>query len=235
MKMKQSIIVLATVLAAGSAQAGSTAIFVGIGGADDTMFSYLGGVHALGGDIDKTGVLLRGMVGYGEYDYDTTAVAGGSVEGEQVNAELAVGYQWVMPGSRVSLYAGVDYQEHDLSPNDVFNSVNGDETGGLIQAELETTSGAWHGSLIGKYSSAYDSYWARGRVGYAMGGATFGPEVAVGGNEEYDETRYGAFVNFDLSSATAVSLSAGYREAEGDASRNDQDGGYASLNVTFKF
>jgi hypothetical protein len=221
---------------AGQTHAAGASIFAGISGADESTFGYVGGVYALNGDVATEGMLVRGLLSYGEYDYDTTAVAGGSVEGEATGFELGIGYQWVNPGSRFSIYAGVDHQDHDLSPNDVSNSVNDDETGAQIQAEIETLgTSPWYGSLIGKYSSAFDGYWTRGQLGYKFGSVAVGPEVVLAGNEEYEETRYGVFVNVPVSSTFSVSLSAGHRKAEGDSGRDDQSGGYAGLTLTTLF
>ena len=235
--MKIAILTAAVLsaFAIGQASAAGTAVFAGVSGNEDSTFGYIGGIQALNGDIAKQGILLRGMLSYGQYDYDTIAVAGGNVDGKAIGAELGVGYQWVNPGSRFSIYGGIDHQDHDLSPNDPSNSVSGAETGAAVQAEIETLGAPWYGGLIGKYSTAYDSYWVRGRVGYAFGSLTVGPEVVLAGNEEYEETRYGLFLNLPVSKSLSLSLSAGHSKAEGDSTRNDQTGAYVGANVTATF
>ena len=75
----------------------------------------------------------------------------------------------------------------------------------------------------------------RGRVGYAFGSLTVGPEVVLAGNEEYEETRYGLFLNLPVSKSLSLSLSAGHSKAEGDSTRNDQTGAYVGANVTATF
>ncbi len=235
MKLTQFSIVALFLLIIGQANAADTAVFTGVSAANNSTFGYIGGVKAMNGDLSKSGLLLRGMLSYGEYDYGTTAVVGGNVDGRAFGGELGVGYQWVNPGNRVSLYGGVDYQDHNLSPNDTSNEVNGSKTGAAIQAEYETLGSPLYGSLIGKYSTAFDAYWARGRVGYAFGSITVGPEVILGGNKEYDEARYGLFLNTPISKSLILSFSAGYRNAEGDNARNDQTGGYGAVNITASF
>lgn len=235
MKITRVAALVLSTLAMGQAQAAGMSVFAGISGSDESTFGYIGGVYAMNGDIAKEGLLLRGLLSYGEYDYDTTGVVGGNVEGEAIGAELGVGYQWVNPGSRVSLYAGIDHQDHDLSPADATNSVNGDETGAQIQAEIETLGTPWYGSLIGKYSSAFDTHWVRGRVGYTFGNITVGPEALSAGNDEYEETQFGLFLNMPISNGVTLSVSAGHREAEGDNARDDQSGGYAGLSFNARF
>ena len=236
MDMKQKITMLLglTAFTCGSAFAASNTVFTGIDIKDDSTYFYLGGVNALNGNLDSNGWLARGVFGYGEYDYSTTAVPG-NVDVDQVSLQAGLGYQWLQNNTRLSLYLSLDYQDHDHSPEDVLNSVRDDETGGAVQAELETGNGQWHLGLIGSYSTAYDTYWTRTRVGYMVNGATVGPEVILSGNEEYDEERYGLFVSFPYSVSTSINLSGGYAETEGDKSIKDEDGGYLAIGASFRF
>lgn len=219
----------------GHANADANAVYAGISAAEDSTFGYIGGIRAWNGDISKSGFLLRGKVLYGEYDYKTTAVPGGDVDGDAYHIELGIGYQWVNPGNRISLYGGVDHQNHDLSPNDTRNSTRGSTTGAAVQGEIETLGQPWYGGLIGKYSTANDTYWVRGRAGYKFGSVTVGPEAIGAGNNEYSEIRYGLFLGFAATKSTAVSLSAGHRRADGDNDRKNQSGGYLGVDVSTTF
>jgi len=226
-------IALATVV--GPAHADANVVFAGVSAAQDSTFGYFGGIRAWNGDLSKSGFLLRGMAIYGDYDYKTTAVPSGHVDADVTHVELGVGYQWVNPGNRVSLYGGVDYQNHDLSPNDTRNSTRGSTTGAMVQGEIETLGSPWYGSLIGKYSAANDSYFVRGRAGYTFGSVTTGPEAIGAGNNEYHEYRYGLFLNFAATKTTGLSFSAGHRRADADNGRKHQSSGYLTANVTTTF
>ncbi len=227
--------VMLSALSVGQASAEGNTVFAGISAANSATFGYLGGIHAMNGDLSKNGLLMRGMIIYGEYDYKTTAVVGGKVDADAVGVELGVGYQWVNPGSRFSIYGGIDHQNHDLSPNDILNSVRGSTTGAALQAEIETLGSPWYGSLIGKLSSANDTYWVRGRGGYTFGSLTIGPEVIRSGNDEYRETRLGLFLNVPVSKSSALSLSAGHRNSKGDNALHRQSGGYLGANFAVQF
>lgn len=240
MKQSKTIIgavALGAMLTAGGALAGekSTVIFVGADGKDNSNSLYIGGVTALNGNLGENGLLLRGVALGGEYDYDTTAVAGGDVDADMVRAELSLGYQWFLSAVRLSLYVGIDHQDHDLSPDDPMNSVEGSETGVIGQAELETLGKGWYLSLMGNSSSANDSYWARGRIGYAFDQVNIGPEIGAAGNDEYEEDRYGVYVTFNATDSVKISLSGGHSDTDGDDNVKDDDGGYltGSVSVTF--
>lgn len=236
MHLNKKIAVAAlTFLAIGTATAADTSVFAGISATKHSTFGYLGGVKALNNDLSKNGILLRGLFYYGEYEYDTTAVPQGKVDGRGTGAELGAGYQWVNPANRFSLYASLDHQNHHLSPDDTRNSVRGADTGIALQAEAETLGTPWYGSFIGKYSTANDNYWVRGRVGYVFGNLTLGPEVILAGNKAYDEDRYGLFLNTTLSKATTLSFSVGARSAKGDNARNDQNAAYGGVSVSTNF
>ena len=69
--------------------------------------------------------------------------------------------------------------------------------------------------MAANYSTAFDSYWARGRVGLNRGHMTFGPEFIAMGNDAFDAQRAGGFVMFDVSLVPnmpiEVTLSGGYQ------------------------
>lgn len=215
--------------------AADTAVFVGLSSASRTHFAYIGGAKAINGGIDKSGPLLRGMLYTGDYDYDTTAVVGGKVDGKFNGAELGGGYQWIQPNSRLSLYGGIDYQKHRLSPDDPSNKVKGGKTGAMLQGEMETVGLPWYGNLIVKYSDPHRANWVRGRLGYGIGNIVVGPEAISEGSKSFKESRYGLFLNVPVSAATALSFSAGHRKARGDGARVDQTGGYADASLSIKF
>lgn len=226
---------LLSALIAGQSLAADTAVFAGLSSASRTSFGFVGGTKATNGDIAKDGLLLRGLLYSGRYDYDTVGVAGGKVDGKIDGVEVAVGYQWLQPNSRFSVYGGLDHQRHRLSPDDPGNSVKGGKTGALVQAEIETMGLPWYGNVIAKYSDPFNAHWVRGRLGYGVGSVVIGPEVINEGSTSFRENRYGLFLDVPVSGATSLSFSAGHRKSRGDGAREDQTGGYVDAGFAIKF
>jgi hypothetical protein len=214
-----------------SAKAASNSIWSGIDRTDDSLYGYAGIVHAWNKDMLANGILMRGSVGVGSYEYNTVGVTGLEVDGDSISADLMVGYQYFYGEStRLTGYLGIHHEDHDLSPTDVENSVQGDETGAKAILEFSTSladkvslSGA------GSYSTAFDSYWSRMQVGYDFGMFTVGPEVSVLGNEGFDQQRYGLAVsNIDLGGFAKLGFNGGHAAG----SRTGDDSMYLGVNFS---
>jgi hypothetical protein len=85
-----------------------------------------------------------------------------------------------------------------------------------VAAELATSKELpYYFALNGNYSTAFDVYWARARIGLVRGGVTFGPEGIVFGDEEFNAQRLGGFVSFDVkllpNRPVEITLSAGHQ------------------------
>ncbi|HEU0160238.1 MAG TPA: cellulose biosynthesis protein BcsS, partial [Hyphomicrobiaceae bacterium] len=91
-------------------------------------------------------------------------------------------------------------------------------------------------ALEGNYSTAFNSYWARARVGWHRGRFIFGPEASVVGDEDFDAQRVGGFVRFDLPLAPfrpiEVTLSAGHQFVSGN-NNNGATGGIGGSEGTY--
>ena len=226
-----SVISITTAFAGGSVSGGSvkddafgpapgTKAFVLFSGFDmvtDASYSFQGLIVALNRDLSKDGFLLRLYGSHTDYEYNTTAVPGGKVDGDAWQGDAMIGYKISRGHIWAAAYIGVDYQNHDLTPDDTANPVRGSEVGFKVAADLATlrTETPLYFSLNGQYSTAFDSYWARARVGLNRGHMTFGPEVIALGNDAFDAQRVGGFLTFDVSLAPTMSfevtLSGGYQ------------------------
>ena len=222
-----------------------TIVFSGSDYKDSSNFSYLGAVHAFNGNLGTDGLLVRIFGGFGSYDYDTPAVPGGNVDTDLFAGDLTIGYQTFGSGLRVSGYIGVSYENHDRSPEDPGNVVQGDEVGfkGILELETLENSPIYFGA-IGGYSTGFDSYWARGRIGANVGrGIVIGPEIIGLGNEGFDQVRYGAFISGLPSLMSLVfggdgkmSVSVGYADsAVGGSGQGGDDSVYGSIGSSFTF
>lgn len=227
---------LSAVAFATPAQADRTGVWTGVDFGPSSYFAFLGAVTGImGQDIsNESGFLLRLSGGYGEYDYDTIfpGPTPTNVEGDVAQGDLMIGYRAVFPSGHLSAYVGGEYQNHDQSPRDVANTVEGSEGGvkGMLELDLNLVSQLY---LLGQgtYSTAFDSYWSRATIGWNFGPVTIGPEVRFMGNEEFNQFRYGgALSGIDLGFAK-VKIYGGYAESNG----NGDDGAYGGIDFSKSF
>ncbi len=226
---------IAIIGAASIAQAdNNTLIFTGMSFDKNSNYFYAGGVVAPFGSISEDGVLLRAVAARGSYDY--SRVGNTDVNADTRSVEAMVGYQLfdTLGFTRITAYAGVDHQNHELTPADPNNRVQGYETEakGLLEAVIDISDNIDF-DIAGSYSGAFDTYWSQNRLGFGCGcGFKFGPEFIALGSESYDQQRYGAFISdIALGEDVKGSVSAGYA----NASRRGDNGGYVQFGVSFLF
>lgn len=210
-------------------------VFSGADVTSNSVFGYFGGSWALGRDVVDQGLRVKLLAGTGRYDYETTlpgALANSVIKGDVGLLELLAGYQWQRGKWTLKGYAGVSLQDHDLTPDDPSNMVNGRKVG--VSGQLEVWRNLGSRGFISfdtNYSSAFNSYFAQGRLGRRFTQrVSAGIEGAALGNEEYESGRGGGFLRFHLGAAE-VTLSAG---ASGDYYSGDA-GGYGALGLYRKF
>lgn len=210
-------------------------IFGGTDATATSIFAYLGSAWALGRDVRDEGWRLKMLAGRGGYDYDTTLPGNAresTVDGDITLFQLMAGYQWSHGPWTIKGYGGIAWEDHDLSPFDPANSVNGAEAGAIGQLEIWRNLGpSGFASLDASYSGAYGGYYAQGRLGRRIGPwMSAGLEAAALGNEEYDGGRGGAFLRFHLGELD-LTLSGG---AAGEI-YGDDIGGYVSVGFYRRF
>lgn len=214
-------------------------LFTGIDAKEDSVFFYGGGIFAING-IDQNSLAIKGFIGGGDFDYTAQpsgVFPGGSVDGDSFTADVLGGYRAYFGGFQVGVYAGVNFQDitHSINVAGRPNvKARGDKAGFKIDAELNFSGqGPLYLDARGNYSTAFDTYWLRGRIGYNLGMFTIGPEGALLGNDDYDQARIGGFALFDLmDTGFSISLSAGYADVDGTTG---QDSIYGSATVSTSF
>jgi hypothetical protein len=218
------------------------ATYSGADFAKDSFYSYSGAVVSLQRDLSRSGFVFQGFAGYGSYEYGSSL---GTIDGDVSQLAASLGYLWVRPGAAFGIYLGADYTDHDLTPNDPFNNVSGDEVGFRVGADLRLVGPTHYISLEGYYSTAFDSYWTRARAGLNVGHFVIGPEAGALGNEGFDAQRLGGFVMFKLDffgtrNPAELTLNAGYQFLSDDdnsfaASSAGGEGAYGGFNLSFSF
>lgn len=210
-------------------------LFSGVDATPSAVFGYAGGVWAFGRNVSAEGFRVKALTGTGRYDYDTSlpGIAGSvNIDGDVSLVQFLAGYQWRRGEWTVKAYAGLGFEEHDLTPNDPANSVNGSEFGAMGQLELWRNMGdsSWL-AIDASYADTFGSYWTQMRLGRNLGARiSAGIEAAALGNEEYDSGRGGAFLRAHLGRMD-LTVSGGI---SGDYYSGDL-GGYAALGLYGKF
>ncbi len=208
----------------------------------DSRYYYEGIIVALNGDMGRDGFFVRAYGARDDFDRNPG-------DGRQWQADLALGYMFSRNKIGYEIYAGVDYQNVKLSPDDPTAEVRGTEWGFKVGAGIETEKELpYYFSLEGQYSTAFDSYWARARVGLHRDRFTFGPEAIVLGDDDFDAQRLGGFVRFDVPVLPSrapweVTLSAGHQFVSGNNNNNNNgtggigggEGTYGTINVSVTF
>lgn len=226
----------------------SWVVFSGYDIVKDANYSYQGAIVALNGDLGRDGVMLRVYGSQVNYDFKNGDVP---TTGNGWQADAMIGYKVNRGRFWAAAYIGVDYQNFDITPDDKSAGARGSEVGFKVAADMATlrSEGPLYIGLNGEYSTAFETYWARGRVGYNVPGrVTFGPEFIAMGNVDFDATRVGGFVTFDINLTPKVpleiTLSAGH-QFSGNSDNNGtssstgglggSEGTYGSITVVSVF
>jgi hypothetical protein len=206
----------------------------------DAWQTHSGIIVAFNRDLAKEGFLFRTYGSYGRYEYDV------GFEGREWQGDVMLGYQWVRDRVDISLSAGVDFINHKVRPFDPLNPVTGHETGFKVAGDIETRTFAlnlpYYFLLDGDYSTAFDSYYALGRLGLHRNNFVFGVEGWAFGDESGDAQRLGGFAMWERSVRSDLlmdlTLSGGWQFSDDDGGFTApyaSEGAYARLDVTFFF
>jgi hypothetical protein len=200
----------------------------------DTQEYFSGITVAFNGDIERSGFALR-VMGLRE-NFDLDPGSGVSWQGD-----VMLGYLFNRQHLDAGIFVGFDWQDVRLRPDNLSARVRGTETGVKVAGWVETDRELPHFfSLSGEYSTAFDSYWVRGRLGLTRNKVAFGPEVSIEGDEDGRQKRLGGFITFDLKllRSTEVTLSGGYQWANDSGTVTDRGGGsepYANVRFITPF
>jgi Cellulose biosynthesis protein BcsS len=141
------------------------------------------------------------------YQYTSPLVTGDTINGQLRQLDLMPGCQIVRGAATLGGYAGFDYQESSLRPDDPTNPVRGTATGVKVEGHyyFADEKQPLDASLVGEYSTAFDTYYAELRVGARICEKLFiGPDAEVDG-----DTGYNAWVATSSSATRAAPGSAG--------------------------
>ena len=139
---------------------------------------------------------------------------------------------------------GLDYQDSLLSPNDPTNAVRGTAIGFKVALsyDFDDDKQPFEASLVGEYSTAFETYYAELRVGARLTDkVSLGPAVEADGTTGYNSQRLGAYVTYAFDLAEDVPLSVtivgGHQFVSGDGAAGPSGGAgtYGTLELTTNF
>jgi hypothetical protein len=187
-----------------------------------------GGLLWSPGGLDAEGFTFKILLNGGLYRYRSGALAGAEVAGRKVAGFLAPGWRFKRDNLTVTLFAGLDLQNHRLSPADPAGRLSGDHVGARLAAELwyqpdAVTMIAADASI----STIGGDYSARGAIGWrAFNSFYVGPEVQGLQSGEYGQLRIGAHATAFKTGDLEWSAAAGWA-----LDSDDRSGLYGRLGV----
>ena len=207
--------------------------------------------YSLLAPLDEEGPRIRVGGGAGRYTYDGAIIVAPAIgpdrapktasvtfNGTASLLEILVGQQWRVENWTTKVFAGYQWSDHTLLPDDANNQIRGSDTGVKVLWEnwLDLSPSLWAQLDVG-YAEPFESYQATGRVGWKVFDPfAIGLELRGLGNRIYDRARAGAFVAFPVLNQD-VRVSGGYA-ADFDAELrrfSDEYGLYATINTYSQF
>jgi hypothetical protein len=196
-----------------------------------SLVGYMGVLYAPFGGMDKSGLRVSAFGLGGDYRYHGDP--GETFNGRFVTADVLVGWSHVFNNGAFTVQVGANYQNHRIRPTDPNNSVVGSETGFKVQGDLwvNPTERTLVYALA-SYSTAFNTYYSIGRLGYDFigNGVFFGPEVGGLGNDRTDQFRVGAALTGIKVGPGKVTVSSGWMRE-----RDEGTGWYAAGSIDFSF
>lgn len=185
---------------------------------------YGGGQWAPGG-LNADGFTLKVLLAEGSYLYRSGAT---DVRGTYLLGSIMPGWRIKRGDLEIKVFAGLDLQNHRLSPDDLTNSLRGNHAGLRVNADIwwEPTRAMMLASSISG-STIGNSFGIRGAAGWRLMDRFWtGPEIETSGDDVYRQYRIGAHVTSFKTGEFEWALGAGYVE-----DNSHRSGAYGRLSV----
>jgi hypothetical protein len=159
-------------------------------------FAHKGTLWSPGG-LEKEGFTLKLLLGTGLYRYNSGALADETVVGAQIIGFVLPGWRFKRDRFTVSVFAGVDFQYHHLTPYDPGSSLHGAQFGirGGFDLWYQHNPDMMVGADV-SVSSVGPSYSARLALGWRFVESIYiGPEAgAFAAGDDYNQMRFGLHI-----------------------------------------
>lgn len=140
--------------------------------------------------LEREGPVLKVLIGGGKYQYLSGTT---TITGHQLLLSAMPGWRFKRDKLEVTVYGGLDVQDHRLSLFDPGNSLSGTHAGARGGFDLwwEPRPAMMVAASVSA-STIGTSYWARGAVGWwTFDRAWLGPEIVMLGDDAYRQFRIG--------------------------------------------
>lgn len=177
---------------------------------------WRGGSFANGGllyspdGLSRDGFTLKLMLGAGTYRYMSGTT---EISGRQYVASFLPGWRFKQDGLEVTVFAGTDVQQHNLSPDDLGNRLRGFNVGmrGGFDLWFEPVPATMMLTASLSASTIGTNLWARAAAGVRTFDLVWlGPEAIACGDENYRQFRFGLHATGLRTDAFEWSLGAGW-------------------------
>jgi hypothetical protein len=190
-------------------------------------FSHAGFFWAYRG-LHADGPVFKLLLNGGLYRYRS---GGTEIVGRQTMGAALPGWRWHRPGLEVTVFAGLDVQDHRYRPDDRASRLRGTRLGARAGFDV------WYEPLRDGMLTASASlstigrgYWTRAAAGWRFFDMIWlGPEVLASGDDHYRQLRAGAHITSLRLFRREWSVGAGW------ATDNDQRSGfYGRLGMIYR-
>ncbi|WP_336489734.1 cellulose biosynthesis protein BcsS [Methylobacterium nigriterrae] len=184
-----------------------------------------------GGPATQSGVRVRVEGVAGTYSYPGQAVAT-RVTGFQQEGGVLGGYEWIWRDAALAGYIGFNVRSNQLSVPDPGNPVVGTGIGFRVAANFYANpTDRTMVSAYGAYSTKFNAYYSRFRVGYMVAdGVYIGPEALFLGDDFFRQYRIGAHLTGLALGPVQLAVAAGYVN-----DRVQKSGYYSSVEARANF
>ena len=185
----------ATAVAEDSGEREAVAHLLFFNGADlwrNGGFTHGGFLWAYQG-LNADGPVFKLLLNGGLYRYRSGR---NEIVGSQIMGAALPGWRWRRPGLEVTVFAGLDVQDHRYRPDDPGNRLRGTHLGmrGGFDVWYEPVRDAML-TASASLSTVGTSYWTRAAAGWRVFDAVWlGPEFHACGDDTYRQLRIGAHV-----------------------------------------
>ncbi|NEU11890.1 cellulose biosynthesis protein BcsS [Methylobacterium sp. BTF04] len=162
---------------------------------NSSAFGSVTGTMATEGTLLESGPRIRVEGVAGTYSYPGRDV-GKRVTGYQQEGALSGGYEWIWRDAALAGFIGFNVRSNQLSIVDPGNPVVGTGVGAKVAANFyaRPTENTMF-SAYGSYSTQFNAYYARVRLGYMVAdGVYVGPEALFLGDNFFNQYRIGGHV-----------------------------------------